>query len=281
MILKKIINISALMMICSLSAQEKFEYKSENSAIKTAENVPVDVVFHSKKSNETNPFDVTFGGIVTHEKNQSFKVQGFYNGSDEYVLRFSSDIKGNFKFTTFSSDKKLAGLNGRFSVVENSNKENLGAVIVDPKSQQKLSHKNGKPYFALSFELDWLFDLDSDNKKAIPKTEQIIKTVKENGFNQVVMNIYAYDVKWPVANNVPEKYNFKKPDYTVFGGTNEKPDFSTLNVDFFKHFDRVIQHLNENGIVAHVMIYVWNKQVNWPEMYSADDNRYFNYVIKR
>ena len=29
------------------------------------------------------------------------------------------------------------------------------------------------------------------------------------------------------------------------------------------------------------MIYVWNKCVNWPEMYSKADNRYFDYVIAR
>lgn len=34
-------------------------------------------------------------------------------------------------------------------------------------------------------------------------------------------------------------------------------------------------------MVAHVMIYVWNKKVNWPEMYSVEDNRYFDYVVKR
>src|SRR5690606_11877931 len=62
---------------------------------------------------------------------------------------------------------------------------------------------------------------------------------------------------------------------------NDNPDFSKLNIEFFKHFDRVMNHLYEKGIVAHLMIYVWNKEVNWPAMYSKDDNRFFDYVIKR
>lgn len=95
------------------------------------------------------------------------------------------------------------------------------------------------------------------------------------------MNVYAYDVGWKVADNVPPQYNYKKPAYTVFKGSNEQPDFSQLNVSFFQHFDRVIAHLHQQGIVAHVMIYVWNKKVNWPQMYSAEDNRYFDYIIKR
>jgi hypothetical protein len=39
--------------------------------------------------------------------------------------------------------------------------------------------------------------------------------------------------------------------------------------------------LDEQNIVAHLMIYVWNKQVNWPTPGSVADNRYFEYVIKR
>jgi hypothetical protein len=146
---------------------------------------------------------------------------------------------------------------------------------------QKFIYHNGKSYFALAFEIDWLFALDYDNRNDIPKTVQMVEEIKKNGFNQVVMNLYAYDVKWPVDENVPQKYNFKEPDIFPFGGTNDKPDFSTLNIDFFKHFDRVIDHLDKQGIVAHIMIYVWNKEVNWPPMYSAEDNRFFDYVIKR
>ena len=29
------------------------------------------------------------------------------------------------------------------------------------------------------------------------------------------------------------------------------------------------------------MIYVWNKDVNWPDGYTVEDNRYFDYVVKR
>ena len=66
-----------------------------------------------------------------------------------------------------------------------------------------------------------------------------------------------------------------------FGGNNTQPDHSTLNIDYFKRLDRVIDYLDQKGIVAHLMIYVWNKQVNWPAADSAADNRYFDYVVRR
>jgi len=39
--------------------------------------------------------------------------------------------------------------------------------------------------------------------------------------------------------------------------------------------------MNELDITAHIMIYVWNKEVNWPPADSVEDDRYFDYVVAR
>ena len=52
-------------------------------------------------------------------------------------------------------------------------------------------------------------------------------------------------------------------------------------MEFFQHFDRVMAELDNKNVAAHLMIYVWNKKVNWPKSRSAEDNRYFDYVVKR
>lgn len=96
-----------------------------------------------------------------------------------------------------------------------------------------------------------------------------------------MMNVFAYDADWGERDRIDPKYNFAEPDIFPFGGTNHAPDHSTLSIDFFKHLDRVMAHLHENEIVSHLMIYVWNKNVNWPKPGSENDDRYFDYVIKR
>ena len=48
----------------------------------------------------------------------------------------------------------------------------------------------------MAFECDWLYALDYHNEKSLPKTEHLMNLVKENGFNQVVMNVFSYDVNW-------------------------------------------------------------------------------------
>jgi hypothetical protein len=54
-----------------------------------------------------------------------------------------------------------------------------------------------------------------------------------------------------------------------------------LNLRLYQHLDRVIAAMQSRGLDAHLMIYVWNKKVNWPEMYSKGDNLYFDYIIDR
>ena len=240
----------------------------------------IDVVIQLKSLPAENPFGLVCGAVFRGPENQQFDIPAFYNGQNEWVLRFSSASPGAWHYTTYSSEKQLAGIKGSLAVLDSHNPRQKGAIKIDSGKPQYFIHEDGSSYFSFAFELDWLFALDFDNKNGIPKTERIIETIVENGFNQVVMNVYAYDVGWR-TDPVPDRYNFSKPAYSPFAGTNENPDFSALNVDFFRHFDRVIHYLNESGVVAHLMIYVWNKKVNWPEMYSRGDNMYFDYVIGR
>ncbi len=261
-------------------SQSKFSYKN-NLTIVGKINEPIDITFKTTASPNSNSFDLHFGATFKDKNGTTLSIPGFYNGDGKYIVRFSSSQSVVWDFETYSTVPELSGKKGSISFKENENPEVLGMVIVDKENPNKFQYANGDPYFALAFELDWLFALDYGNKKGIPKTEKIITEVKNNGFNQVVMNVYAYDVGWEIAENVPEEYFYGKPDYSIFEGNNQYPNFNSLNLNFFNHFDNVIEHLNQNGIQAHIMIYVWNKKVNWPSMYSEADNRYFDYVIKR
>ncbi|MGY6647694.1 apiosidase-like domain-containing protein [Wenyingzhuangia sp. IMCC45574] len=256
--------------------QQKVSYQQKISASKWS---VIDISFHTKRVVKT-PFEVVFGAVFTHETGKTMDVAGFFNGNKEYVIRFSPELEGKWSFTTYASLKSLSGKDGVLTISPNENKNQHGPIVISKNNKQKFAYANGKPYFLLAFELDWLFALDWDNQKDIPKTKEIIHEVKQNGFNQVVMNVYAYDATWG-RKKIDPKTNFAKPKVFPFGGSNEKPDYSTLNIDFFQHLDRVIEHLDEQGLICHLMIYVWNKQVNWPKAYSKEDNRYFDYVVKR
>lgn len=227
------------------------------------------------------PFAVEFGAVVRHTDGQSLRVSGYYDGGRQWQVRFCPPVAGTWSYTTFSSRADLAGQTGEVVVSEAANDGQRGPVEIDPENPRRFRYADGSPYFVMAFELDWLFALDAENGDDIPRTREIVSTVREHGFNQIVMNVFAYDAKWGEKDKIDPANNFAKPSVFPFGGDNENPDFSTLDVEYFQRFDRVVEHLNEQGIVAHVMIYVWNKQVSWPEAESAADNRFFDYVVKR
>lgn len=241
----------------------------------------IDVVIETK-TRLKNPFVADFGATFLHENGTIQKVPGFYNGNNQWVLRFSNSLQGTWKFTTYGEDKKLRNKKG--TIIVNPPKKGKHGAVTIKKNDKKFSYEDGSPYFLLAFECDWLYALDYHNNKSIPKTEHLLNLIQENGFNQVVMNVFSYDVRWKKDKELAKhpEHEFGAPkDIFPFLGNNENPDFSSLNVDFFKKFDRTISLMNDKEIVSHLMIYVWNKLVAWPEMYSEADNMYFDYVIKR
>lgn len=240
-----------------------------------------DFIFQAKPKTSENPFDVTFGAIYTGPDGEKMDVPGFFDGNNQCVSRFSASKSGAWTFETYSTRPELSGLKGSIIVRENTRPNQKGAVLIDNKNPQAIVNEDGSPHFMLAFELDWLFALDYDNPKAIPRTEKILDDIAANGFNHVVMNVFAYDVGWKIAANVPEEYFFGRPNYGIFEGGNQTPDFNKLNLTLFQHLDRVFLAMQKRGLDAHLMIYVWNKKVNWPEMYSKADNLYFDYVISR
>jgi hypothetical protein len=227
------------------------------------------------------PLEITFGATLRHNSGQLLDVPGFYNDDRTWVVRFCPSEEGEWNYTTYASLPELSGLTGAVVVLPNSNTGEHGPVSVSAIDRSKFVYRDGTPYFLLAFELDWLFSLDLDNPQDIPKTREIISHISENGFTQVIMNVYAYDASWGDRASIAPEHNFARPGGFPFAGTNQSPDHSRLNIDFFKHLDRVIACLDEKEIIAHLMIYVWNKEVNWPDPGSPEDNRYFDYVVKR
>ncbi len=231
-------------------------------------------------NNIQDPFSVEFGANFYNAQETELKIPGFYNGNKSFLLRFSPPEVGEWFFVTYSSIPSLSGNRGVISSTA-PNMKRHGPVVLNKENPQHFFYRDNTPYFLLAFELDWLFALDCDNKKDIPKTKKLITQIANHGYNQIIMNVYAYDVSWDKDPSLKPEHEFGAPNIFPFAGTNNTPDFSALNVDFFKHLDRVIRYLDHQRIMAHLMIYVWNKNVNWPDMYSQADNLYFDYVIAR
>jgi len=239
----------------------------------------VDLSFKAKGKIE-QPFQVDMSCEFIRPDGSKVTVPGFYNGGNEWVVRFNPGREGTWTAVSNASIKSLSGKKNTIEVGP-AKEGNHGGIMIDSKNPQKLSYEDGTPYNLVANEVDWLFALDYGNAE-LPKTKKIVGDLAANGFNQIIMNVYAYDLTWKQSENIDPIWDFgSKKEIFPFLGDNENPDYSGLNIEFFKHYDRVIDLLEENGIVAHIMIYVWNKMVNWPEANSEADNMYFDYVVKR
>jgi len=241
----------------------------------------IDITFQATEL-PSNPVDLDFSASLTSPSNKTLRVHGFYNGGHEYVIRFTPPEPGQWLFKTESTTASLNNLEGTLQA-NKPEEGRKGPIGVNPESPKKFQYANGDLYFPIAYECDWLFAVDAENPNGIPGTQSHVSMLAKNGFNQVVMNVFAYDVKWPkdekLKLNPQHDYGSRKP--FPFNGTNENPDHSQLNIEFFQRLDRVIECLDDHEIAAHLMIYVWNKAVNWPEADSPEDNRYFDYVVKR
>jgi len=250
-----------------------------SESLKTHRWEVVDILFDVKTS-AARPFEIDFSARFEGEAERPLTIQGFYDGGKRYVIRFRAPEAGVWRYHVESSHSELNGLSGVVNVGE-AQDGRRGAIEIDREDPRAFRFENGDPYYPIAFECDWLFALDMENPQGIPRTRKFVDYVANNGFNQVILNVFAYDVNWARDPSLPARYDFGKPKMYPFGGDNKSPIHSTLNIEYFQRLDRVIAELDESQVAAHLMIYVWNKQVNWPAAESAEDNRYFDYVVKR
>ncbi|RKR14371.1 uncharacterized protein DUF4038 [Maribacter vaceletii] len=244
----------------------------------------VNDILYTVNENITNPFSESIFAIVKEEQEEQ-RIPLFYNDNNQWVFRYSSSRIGKKKYILESSIKELNGKKGKITITENKKKERHGGIVKKENDPRHFYYEDGSHYFNLAFECDWLFALDYGQKE-IPKTEHLLGLINKNGFNQVVMNVYAYDpdldwVKDKRLKENPQHDYGAREDIFPFLGSNSEPDYSALNIDFFKHFDKVIAEMHNKEIVSHLMIYVWNKRVAWPEAGSKADNMYYDHIIKR
>ena len=221
-----------------------------------------------------NPFDVTLTGHFEGPGGRRLSVPGYYDGANTWKIRFSPTVEGAWTLRTTSS---LASLNGKtdaaITCVANSHPHiRHGSLRVDPAHPHHFIREDGSRYFLLGYEADWLWGVGD-------QMHTLIKQIAGRGFNHVMVNVYGHDTGWSPGQK--HEYDFGPPKIFPWEGTNEAPDHSRLNPIFFQHYDQMMRALRDQGIVAHIMLKVYNKKVNWPEKWGRNEARYFQYVTAR
>ncbi len=231
------------------------------------------------KSNFTgNPFDKNICCSIKKPNGTEFTIKAFYNGENNYISRVYTDEIGMYSYNITEENKTLES--GEINC-EKSTENYLHGKLVKSSDNKKAVYADGTAYNMLGFEVDWLFLLD-DEEKDFPKARVLIDTINKYKFNMTVVSLYARNVTWAQGiGGYNTQYDFSDPKQGPFLFNGDETDFSMLDVEFFKRVDKIMEHMLEKEIVCHLMIYVWNKFVTWPKLFSQEDNRFYSYVIDR
>jgi len=234
-----------------------------------------------------NPFRVRLAATFTNRAGEVLQnVPGFYDGNNTWRIRFSPPEEGTWTGITSSDQSALDGIQLRPVVcVPNRNSSVRGIVRVDPKHCHRFAWSDGTPFVPLGFELDWLAAFHQ--RLGQPKGKPTDRTRDEftpamdllvrSGFNYLTSCVYAHKQ----FSDPSHPYALTPPDLYCFGGSNERPDHSILNVEFFRDFDGAIAATHERGIAVNLMFQVLNKEVNWPKLRSEEDDAFWRYVTAR
>ena len=238
---------------------------------------PQDFSFKSEDAQAT-PFLVDFAATVTRPGGGSFKSLGFFDGDGVWKIRVAPDAEGAWSIETYSSAPSLNGKKVFFECVANDNPNVHGGLRIAPKHPTHFIFEDGTRYFLMGYECDWLWALDT-GKDDLPTLNPFLDKLAASGFNQILLNTYAHDTGWRKGKTGPDDYG--PPPLYAWGGSNDAPDHSRFNLAFWRHYDRVMEAMRRRGIIAHVMIKVYNKRVNWPAPGSPQDDLFFRWVIAR
>jgi hypothetical protein len=111
--------------------------------------------------------------------------------------------------------------------------------------------------------------------------DQLLDSIQSVGFNMVTVNAFAYTCRGWLTPEQEHDPRYITPALAPWVGGNDHPDYTQFDDAYFRHYDRVMLDLLERGILAHIMVHVYNKQCNWPELASADDERFWRYFVAR
>jgi hypothetical protein len=113
-----------------------------------------EIILHSTKGYD-NPFmDVNIDAVFTHEDGTVIAIPGFWNGDNEWKVRFASEKAGVWNYSVTCTDNENPSLfdKGTVTVQAAAPKNELEAhgYVTLRKGDRYLSYLDGKPFFYLA-----------------------------------------------------------------------------------------------------------------------------------
>lgn len=222
-----------------------------------------------------NPFtDVELKATFT-KGDQSVTVTGFYDGDNQYKIRFMPTETGTWNYVTRSNMKALNAKSGSFVCVPATG-DNHGMVGV--RNVYDFKYADGTPYYPFGTTM-YAF-VHPDNARE----ELTLKTLSTSPFNKI--RICLFPKTYGNNNDEPRYFPFEKAKGVELDSSNNEVavwDFSRFDTDFFKHLEKRIDDLRDLGIECDLILFhpYDEGHFGFDRMSRENDIRYLKYVVAR
>lgn len=212
-----------------------------------------------------NPFtDVQLSARFKKGLKEAY-VEGFYDGSGTYQIRYMPDEEGEWTFETSSSSGVMDMLKGAFTCTPAS-RDRHGPVRV--KDAAHFHYADGTRFTPIGTTCD-VWHLQNTDVQ-----EQTLRTLSHAPFNKVRMLVFP---KSSLLNEAePLLYPFEGSPEAGF-------DMTQFNPAYFQHLEKRVKDLAELGIQAELVLFHPYDEGRWgfDRMSAEADDRYVRYVVAR
>lgn len=190
----------------------------------------------SKKSYQNPLYELKeFYAFFSSPSGREVKINGFWDGENQFKIRFAPDETGQWTYRTVCSDKENTGLHGQtgtFNCLPSASKYHIfkKGAIKRSKGNYHLSYADGTPFFYTACTA-W--------NGALKSTEEEWDTYLKQRVDNHYSVIQFVTTQWRGC----EKDRNGEVAFTGSGRVE-------LNPAFFQRMDKKIDRINEFGLVA-------------------------------
>ena len=219
----------------------------------------VEIKLTSNKVFENPYTEVKISAIFRGPSNIEYNVDGFWDGGNNYKVRFTPTAEGRWEYAISSNTSDLALMkNGSINV--SSGQKRKGFLRRDSKHRKSFVFDNGERFLMVGQTYYEIL------RKAMAKDDwkYTIKTNREYGFNKIRILLWVWN---SAKNYYPKAYPF------------ENNNLDKINPVYFQKFDEIIKYMNSLGIVADVILL---REGKGRLDFSFDQTtRYIKYAVAR
>lgn len=172
---------------------------------------PIELALSASDSYENPYTDVDLAATFTHEDGTAYTVAGFWDGGDEWVVRFAPPEPGTWRWETDADDAGLIA-SGTFGVTPTTGDGRLREHGFLEAGERALYHADGTPFF-------WLADTvwSAGAKATVEEWDEYVSYRAEQGYTVAQINaLPQHDASKP-QNRIPfVDWDLDRPDPTYF-----------------------------------------------------------------